>query len=782
MSTKHKRQAQYTPQYATGNRPSRRARHKLQSAASASVVSRPLAREAGGRIPARVDAVEREFEVSFPSEQDVLDEHETAAPATDESHLTIIEAAEEIVARATAALDASAVEHVAPAPIRPPQPVRPVATTKRTPAMGVSARRVVRSARIRTARAKRSRLQLITQAIAALLLICVLGAAGMGVASARNQYEQLHALATDAMSHIHTIQALLPSQGSVSQVLDASRIDRIHTHLAAAERDFSTLRAELGAPSGALGVADMLPVASRTLDSAAALAAAADEACLAGLDLLSSAGPIVGVLHDGLLAQKSGTRRPALTPRMLSDLAHNYDSALTHLDNAVTFAQAIDFTTLPSSLVKPSEEHLLQQALTQWPQIRSTLVAGQAWLAVAPVLLGVKSPEKLLFIMQDRTELRATGGFMGNYGVATISGGRMDPFTLRNTYLLDYPYLGRTGGYSMPAVYDWWPFGGFAMRDANLAGDFPTSAQLIMKVYRAEGGAPVNGVVAFTPVPVEQALELIGPVRVPGYPDVVTASNLEDRIHIHQLTGNLPYLERKAFTAALAKVILDKVRAMPVSEMLKLVKAELPCLLSKDIQIYFADSRAEALLKRYGVTGAISSGPGDGVAMVDDNVGGNKINQFVTAAYTDNVTLNRDGSATHSLTITYNLRVINSSLVFGREAYYAMARVYTPKGAQLLHIDGLYSQIDQSDLPWRQMWGGRVYARNGVPYVVHLIWRVPHAATHTRDGKWAYTLDFQHQAGSHQTLNLTITAAGAKKPLVRFNNTLDQDHVFTVSY
>jgi|GEM_PF-5580465 len=636
--------------------------------------------------------------------------------------------------------------------------------------------------RRRFAQRRTPRYTRLVAAIAGALVLCLLVIAGVGVVNARNEYNQLRAVATDAMTHVHAIEALLASSRNATQTLNTGTLDQIRTQLVAAEHDFSILRVDLGAPSGTLGIAARLPGASNTIDSAGALASAADELSLAGLDLIAAAEPLVTTLHSGVLAKSSNGKTGIITPEMFANLSHNYDTALTHLENAVAFARRVNFSALPSSLVKPSDEQRITSLLAQWPAIHSTLLTVKGWLPLAPTLLGISKPEKLLFLMQDRSELRATGGFMGNYGVATISGAKLDPFSLRNTYLLDYPYLGSHGSYPLPPQYAWWPFSNFAMRDANLSGDFPTSARLIMKIYAAESGQSVQGVVAFTPVPVELALQMIGPVRVPGYPDVVTASNLENLIHIHQLADNQPFLERKAFTAALAQVVLGKIRAMSSSQLIKLMKTELTCLTTKDIQMYFADPQAEGLLQRYGVSGAIASPPGDAVSIIDANVGGNKASQFVTAEYKDNVTVNRDGSASHSLTITYDFHATDPAMVFGPLTLYDVVRIYTPKGSALTYLDGFYNDYTQSDLSWREMWGGPVVVQNNVPYTIHLSWKVPHAATRLKSGGWNYSIDFQHQAGSHQTLDLNVTLQGSKKPAIHYNGPLNQDLKFSVHY
>ena len=42
------------------------------------------------------------------------------------------------------------------------------------------------------------------------------------------------------------------------------------------------------------------------------------------------------------------------------------------------------------------------------------------WLHVAPGLLGLHGPTRLLVELMDQGETRATGGYIGDYGILTI--------------------------------------------------------------------------------------------------------------------------------------------------------------------------------------------------------------------------------------------------------------------------------------------------------------------------------------------------------------------------
>ena len=148
------------------------------------------------------------------------------------------------------------------------------------------------------------------------------------------------------------------------------------------------------------------------------------------------------------------------------------------------------------------------------------------------------------------------------YGLLTIQNGRMAPFSLQDVTELDYAGNGMELGRQAPPQYSsWMKFGYWGLRDANLSGDFPTTAKLAMQVFQEEGGGPVDGNIALTPTVIAHVLNVIGPIKVPQYNETITAQNLEDKLHYYQqdfgairlqrqITGTNNAATRKAFTCA----------------------------------------------------------------------------------------------------------------------------------------------------------------------------------------------------------------------------------------
>jgi hypothetical protein len=303
-----------------------------------------------------------------------------------------------------------------------------------------------------------------------------------------------------------------------------------------------------------------------------------------------------------------------------------------------------------------------------------------------------------------------------------------------------------------------------------------------------EGGPAVQGVVALNALVIARVLQVIGPVSVPGYDQVVTGNNLEALTRHYTENPQVRLTaQHEEFTIQLGHAFMSKLHGLSSSQEIAIAQAMLASLRTKDLLVYLSDPAAETLLAQQGLDSAITHGPGDGLTIVDDNVSGNKSNLFTTLTATDAVTLEAGGSATHHLTLTYEFDTAANpamrAYLYGRRTYRAYLRIYAPANAHLLSADGFaqrYEQLDTSDEPGRTMWGGYVFVRDGMPYSLDVIWSVPDAATQDAAGHWHYSLTIQRQAGSNQQLALTVTGVGGIDPLVSYSGALDHDLTFTI--
>jgi hypothetical protein len=537
-------------------------------------------------------------------------------------------------------------------------------------------------------------------AVLASILIPAIALVNFGL-SAYNTYHDLSNRAHSAVNHLVDVKTIFSSSSSnkshLTGLLDTDRLQRAKQDFAASELDFQQLQAQLKQSSTLQTITTYLPQYRETVASAREASQIGIDVARIGQIATEHATQIAPAFSGSLLA---ATGKPLVTQPLLDTLNTTIDQVTPLLKDIEAHSQGVALDSLPISASEKTQVGQLLQAL---PQVITDLGIARGMLGDASWLLGVNQPRTFLVQTMDRAELRATGGFTGQYGELTINGGRMAPFSLKDISQVEYTRTSVTQGQVAPAQYrSWWPFANWGLRDSNVSADFPTTAQLAINLYQQETGSQVDGVISFTPVVIEHVLAIIGPIQVPGYNTTVTSQNVEDILHYYQLDNsgilkqilkqpnNSETSQRKRFTNYLSTLLMDKVRSVPAGQLLEIAHQMLADLKSKDLQMYVSDPATEKVLVQYGYAGALDrSTTHDGLYVVQENLSASKASQYVQTILHDTVTLDSKGGATHALQIrlVYN----QAGPVYGYDTYYDYLRVYVPPSAQLLSADGFSS-------------------------------------------------------------------------------------------
>lgn len=654
------------------------------------------------------------------------------------------------------------------------------------------------------------------RALVAMLLVAILFACGApGIMAAR-----LAMVGLDGVRRLQQMQALLTHDG-LNTLTNADDLNTLHTQITAARADFAELDRALALGQPIIGI-------SSTLADDARLVRVALHLLNAGDDVLGIAQTVVvPLLSNPFAAQPTATG--ASTPMPTGTKAPTASSptaapAPMPLLNLATFAQVqgsiqrargeIDAAASLSATIAPG--HLPQALgskisalLARLPAYAQLADAAMPLLNAAPELLGLSAPTNYLILALDRSELRTGGGFIGNFGMLPMSGGRIGKLTLQDTYLLDADFFTKTHQ-QVPAIYPWWPYRngsqvyGWGLRDSALAPDFPTDAAAALGIVHGvghaphfDGTAPITGVIAITSVAMAQVIAIGGgSLTIPQYPkEVVTPQNLEATIHCFQLgacrnekpilqPGEAASNDRKRFTAYLGQALLDRVRHFTQPQLKDLFGKVAQDIAAKDIQIAFANTSAEGALIQLHAAAAVPPAVSETFFVTDTNVGGNKANTYVTQHEEDIVTLLPDGGALHHLLIrtTYQRQGPLYEGSTGQIQYWDYRRVYFPQAARFLGITGYLggpghgANLDTtSDTAGRAMIGATTVIGDGsafgqcrapdshtpswlcAPQVrdTFVSWYTPHAWTRDAHGLH-YSLLVQRQAGSNVTLTVRL--------------------------
>lgn len=547
----------------------------------------------------------------------------------------------------------------------------------------------------------RKRPKLFLAVVLALFLLSISGTAlsaffafDYGI-NAYTTYTTLRNQANDGVTRLLNVKTIFTGlKAHPSGFLDINKLHEAQKEFSVAQQDFQHVQYTLSHAAIIGTVIEYLPQYRLEIASASAMSNIGIDITAIGQELVHTAITLAPTLRGSLLISGS---TPLVTQSMLDLLRSTIDTIIPNLNDIQAQSRTVSLAALP---INAHERDQLTQLLQALPQAETDLVQARDLLGAAGWMLGVDTPRTFLVQTMDRAELRPTGGFTGQYGELSIKGGRVAPFSLRDISLIEYVDNSPTQGLlALPQYRSWWPFANWGLRDSNLSADFPTSAQIAIHKYKSETGHAVDGVIIFTPFLIEHILEVIGPIKVPGYNDTITAQNVEERLHYYQQDnaglakqvvyqpGDTTTSSRKRFTSLLAHLLMDKVRHAPPDELIAIGRQMLGDLKTKDLQVYVTNPQIESLLVKYGDAAQIDrSTTHDGMYVVQANVSASKASQYVDTILQDTVSLDAQGGATHLM----HIRLVYNQIgpVYGYDTYHDYLRVYVPPDSKFLWGDG----------------------------------------------------------------------------------------------
>jgi hypothetical protein len=539
-------------------------------------------------------------------------------------------------------------------------------------------------------------------------------------------------LAQTGTQHLQKAESLLATWSK--RPLDTKIPNQAQIEFAAAFKHFEQLNNDLAALPGFI---KQVPEYGARLNSALRLVSLAMTLSQAGVTGCSILNTLETGLRDPWNPQSHGITQTDLT--VVNQDVKKLENAFALVAQQINQLQpgAMQFDSRIPKLVNTFHKEM--------PKIQGWIDTMQNLLPVAPALLGIGAPTNYLIEVLDSTELRPAGGLIGNYGIATFSGGRLSAAHITDVDLLDGPFELAGHVIPYPAAYTWFDLapGSWSFRDSNLDADFPTAAYYGEQTYRKEGGnVPVQGVIALTPALIEHALEITGPIAVPEYRETVTAQNLIARLHFHQ----------QRFIELLAEHFLARVHQLSSVDLSKFFLLMVDAVHSKDLQLYFNSSIAEDVLHQYHLDAAIQAPVGDSFFVVDANISPNIANDYIITSMHDQVTIDSQGNVMHRATLRYAWTIAGKN--YGSSLYRDYVHVYVPPGSILL-AQGGWQPRGTSDAFKREVWMGYFELSYRHTQTITLVWKVPAAASKNQSG-WHYHYLVQRQAGALWKLNLQI--------------------------
>lgn len=366
------------------------------------------------------------------------------------------------------------------------------------------------------------------------------------------------------------------------------------------------------------------------------------------------------------------------------------EPALIDIQSQLRAARA-EFVAVPSKGLIGPLSRIQKEIEDKLPAFDQIIESALPLARVIPELTGHPDTATYLFLLENNSELRPTGGFIGTYGVIKIHEAEITTFETDNVYNLDSE-SDITVTPPLPLQQyikaDYW-----YLRDANWSPDFPTSAEKAIWFYQHEGG-PVrdfDGVIAITPNVISSLLKVSGPIETDGI--TFTAENFEAELY-HQVSSGflrqgIAFEDRKDIIGNLGTILITRLLSLPQDRWPALWQSIITSLDEKQFLLYAKEFNTQTLLVEQGWSGSVTATDSDYLMVVDANMASLKSDPAVKRTISYRLEADQDQP-----TATASIEYRHAGTFDERTTRYrTYVRMYVPLGSSLSSSSGNDQEI-----------------------------------------------------------------------------------------
>ena len=398
---------------------------------------------------------------------------------------------------------------------------------------------------------------------------------------------------------------------------------------------------------------------------------------------------------------KSPLKNTSLTATLKNDLTF-LDTAATEISQAATDLNNIDLSVLPEQY-----KSKLDSAKDYIKKIQDALAEAQNRMPAVLKMLGDRYQHRYLILLQNDTEARPTGGFIGSYIIADFNDGYLTKFDFHDVYDTDGQLKDEIPAPpDIASITKYW-----RLRDSNYSPDFAISAEKAAWFLQKEKGPSVDSVIAINQSFLADLLGITGPIQLDSLKSTLDASNYQlvlSYLIEAKISGDQsPKQVLKEFIDAFKEKLLN------TQDFSKLLVTVLKGIENKKIFAYSRFSDVEDLFNQLNISGKVNKGDDpnkDYLLVTNTSVGGNKSDLYMSQSLKHQTTIDSYGFVTDKLSITrkhnwtitdgdmqldtlskFGFKNITDGLkdILGRGINKTIVKVYVPKGTRITALDGL---------------------------------------------------------------------------------------------
>jgi hypothetical protein len=355
-------------------------------------------------------------------------------------------------------------------------------------------------------------------------------------------------------------------------------------------------------------------------------------------------------------------------------------------------------------LVSQQHEELAEEYKNNLTQLKKMLSVQQQLQPILKQLVGVESRKTYAVVFQNEQELRPTGGFLQAVGLFTFEKGGLINFQTVGVTEIDKQLSGTVAPpqeiTEILGEKNWF------LRDSNWDPHFPSSASRIAWFIEQGLGTHVDGVLAINGHVLTKILEVVGPVELPEFSEVITHKNLLERLEFHSEAILVATPGSRDYSSTLFNSIFKKTLNLGVDKLPAVLTTIYDQLLENQALFSASDTDVKQVLASLGWDGSIATPECptklaleecvvSTVFQTEANVGVNKANHYLQRKISHQVFF-EPKIARHVRKITYNNTSTSNSWPKG--TYKTYLRLHLDSTAQLQKVTIGDREIPRSQL------------------------------------------------------------------------------------
>ena len=322
------------------------------------------------------------------------------------------------------------------------------------------------------------------------------------------------------------------------------------------------------------------------------------------------------------------------------------------------------------------------------------------------------TPHHILVLLQNPSEMRPGGGFLGSYADVTIASGSITDIAVHDVADVDAGFPLKV----VPPAPLQLEVTGFRPADANWFLDFPTSASETIHYFEASAlygasstasSTQFDAAIAISPNVVSDLLSITGPITISSTstkPKIPATTFNSDNLLIQiqnivqagqaanqsSASGEATY--PKAVLGQLSQAIFTNLASSTDAQKQELFSMALDWIAKRDVMAYFANPSLEQFVESNNAGGDIYQLPqnfnGDYLSMADANIRGDKSDLYMEQSVSLDAQIGADGTITDTLKIKRMDNGNQSPYWWYQTTNQDYLQVFTPFGSALTNESG----------------------------------------------------------------------------------------------